>query len=398
MEAVIEIGDRPLETRANDGEQKSPLIIETISLRGFRNLSDVDLAPSPRFNVIAGDNGQGKTNILEAIYLGGTTRSFRTTKLAEVVGHDKTLATSKLVVREGPSEHDIAREQVVGLQGGARSVKVDGKRPASLAAYAIKTPVVVFHPGEVALSQGPSGERRRLLDRAGLYAAPGSLADADAYARAIRERQRALETRGAMARDLDQWEALAVRHGLSIMGVRRRASEALLTAAERAFRRIAAPDLTLTGAFAPSAPEDEAAYLKALSESRAVDMRRKSASIGPHRDELALFINGHAVRGTASQGQHRALVLALKAAEIEVIGDARGARPILLLDDVSSELDRERTRALMAFLRDLEGQVFLTTTRPELIVLGDAEGLSFGDETRRDWTVREGAIVTAVNT
>jgi DNA replication and repair protein RecF len=115
-------------------------------------------------------------------------------------------------------------------------------------------------------------------------------------------------------------------------------------------------------------------------------MRRGSAGVGPHRDELALAIDGHAVRGVASQGQHRAVTLALKSAEIEVVGQARGVRPILLLDDVSSELDRARTAALFSFLREQRGQVFLTTTRPELIDTGDDGGA------RRDFVVRDGRI------
>ena len=367
------------------------LVIASLAVRGFRNLAPLDLEPSRRFNVFAGDNSQGKTNLLEAIYLGATTRSFRTSKLGELVTHGDELASAKLDVVEGDEgdEGQIRREQVVGLKGATRSVKVDGKRPPSLAAFAVKTPVVVFHPGEVALSQGSSSERRRLLDRAALYMEPASFGEAEAYARAVRERQRALETRGPGARDLDHWETLVVRHGLAVMRARRRAAESLVAAARTAFARIAAPDLVLEGVYRPSAPEEEAAYLEALAIARIADSRRKSASIGPHRDELVLSLNEHVARGTASQGQHRAIVLALKAAEIEVVADARGVRPVLLLDDVSSELDRERTAALMAFLADQKGQVFLTTTRPELI---DTSALGAFAE-RRDFRVLEGRVV-----
>lgn len=349
------------------------LHIEKLSLRGFRNLASLDLEPARRFNVFAGDNGQGKTNLLEALYLACTTRSFRTSKLAELISHDAELSSVRMGVLEAESSN---REQVVGLAGNTRTVKIDGKRPPTLAAYAVRTPVVVFHPGEVALSQGGSAERRRLLDRASLYMEPASLSENESYARSVRERQRALETRGPSARDLEHWEELVVRHGLEVMRVRRRAAEALLESAKRAFGRIAAPDLELRGAYRPSAPEEQVAYLEALGAARTADSRRKSASLGPHRDELVLSLNEHAARGTASQGQHRAIVLSLKAAEIEVIGDARGVRPLLLLDDVSSELDQHRTSALMTFLRDLEGQVFLTTTRPELIDTGPLAGSS----------------------
>lgn len=367
-----------------------PLAAKKIALRAFRNLESLDLEPSPRFNVFAGDNGQGKTNLLEALYLGCTTRSFRTSKLGDLAQHGAETTSVKLELEEGVAPEAMHREQLVGLRGATRSVKIDGKRPPTLAAYAVRTPVVVFHPGEVALTQGSSGERRKLLDRASLYMEPASLGELDSYLRAIRERQRALEVRGPSARDLDHWETLVVRHGSAVMRIRRRASEALLESARRAFQRIAAPDLVLEGAYQPSAPEDEAAYVQALIASRPADSRRASASIGPHRDELALTINAHAARGTASQGQHRALVLALKAAEIEVVSRARGVRPLLLLDDVSSELDRERTFALMTFLREMEGQVFLTTTRPELI---DTGPLATASE-RADFQVSGGRITT----
>ena len=169
------------------------------------------------------------------------------------------------------------------------------------------------------------------------------------------------------------------------MDHRARAGELLAEGTKAAFARIAAPDLVLDVAYAPGAPRDEAAYQEELERRRPIDLRRGSAGVGPHRDDLTLAISGHAVRGIASQGQHRAVTLALKSAEIDVIGSARGVRPVLLLDDVSSELDRERTAALFSFLRDQEGQVILTTTRPELIDTGR-------DAPRSDFSIRGGYL------
>ena len=114
----------------------------------MRNLVSVDLAPNPRFNVIAGDNGQGKTNLLEAIYVAATSKSFRPAKPGELVTHGGDVASVRMVVRDDAT----LREQSVGLRMGARLVRADGKRPPTLAAYATKTPVVVFYPGEVGIS------------------------------------------------------------------------------------------------------------------------------------------------------------------------------------------------------------------------------------------------------
>jgi DNA replication and repair protein RecF len=197
-----------------------------------------------------------------------------------------------------------------------------------------------------------------------------------------------LELRGENARDLPHWEELAVRHGLAVSEARARAAERIVPRAVAAFARLAPPGIALEGRYARSAPEDAAAFRASLESTRTRDRARGSASVGPHRDDLALELNGQSVRGMASQGQHRAIVLALELAEIEVIADRRDVRPILLLDDVSSELDEGRTAALFHELREQRGQVLLTTTRPELI---ETSGLS-GMEERRDFVVVGGEI------
>jgi DNA replication and repair protein RecF len=377
----------PGEEQTQEGRPVRPLAVASVSVRSFRNLATVDLTFGPRFNVFAGDNGQGKTNLLEAIYVFATSQSFRTSRPREVVAHGEETASVRGVVREGDEE----REQSVGLRTGLRAVRIDGKRPSTLASYAVRTPTVVFHPGAVGLSSGAGAERRRLLDRLALYRAPQSLADGEAYVRAVRARQRVLETRGEQARDLDDWEALMVRHGSAMATARADAAERLGAAAERAFDRIgrrAVEDVGLSVVYVPNAPREPEAFRARLAENRVRDHARGSATCGPHRDDLSLDLGGRPVRGVASQGQHRAVVLSLELAEIEVVGEARGVRPLLLLDDVSSELDRDRTAALFAALRAHEGQVLLTTTRPELI----ETGLVSRVEERRDFTVVAGTI------
>lgn len=363
------------------GMRVNSLWVEHLEVRGFRNLKPVSIALDARFNVVAGDNGQGKTNLLEALYVVATSKSFRSAKMTDVVAFDDALAS----VRARVVEDGDARTQSVGIRAGQRLAKIDDKKAPSLAQYAVRTPMVVFHPGEIALSMGASAERRKLLDRTSLYLAPAAMAELESYTKALRARQRTLETRGVAAKDLPEWEALCVQHGLALMAYRARASEQLAFGAKAAFARIGAPELQLEVAYAPGAPREEMEFLAGLERRRASDLHRGSAGIGPHRDDLSLSLDGRSVRGVASQGQHRSVTLALKSAEIEVIGGARGVRPILLLDDVSSELDRERTAALFSFLRDQEGQVVLTTTRPELIDTGSAGS-------RADFAIRSGVV------
>ncbi len=361
------------------------LAVEALSVRNFRNLASVDLELGARLNVVYGANGQGKTNLLESVYVLGTSRSFRTGRQVEQIARGSTLASIRARVREGAA----LREQSIGLQGGARTVRVDGKRPATLAAYAVWTPMVVFHPGALSLASGSGVERRRLLDRTALYMMPSSQGEREGYAKASRARQRVLETRGDRAPDLDSWEALMVQHGLALSTSRRLAAEALSGPVERAFAVIGGGSHSLQVRYERGAPEEPESFRLELARHRARDRARRSATAGPHRDDLVLDLDGVRVRGMASQGQQRAVVIALELGEIEVIERARGVRPVLLLDDVSSELDATRTRALFTALRQENGQVLLTTTRPELI---DTEGLG-GAYERRDFRAVSGQIL-----
>jgi DNA replication and repair protein RecF len=364
------------------------LCVSELRTQGFRNLASGSVSLGPRFTVLSGDNGQGKTNVLEALYVALTSKSFRTSKLGELLAHQGG-AEGIASIRSEITEDGTHRTQLVALRKGQRLVKIDDKRPASLAEYAVQSPVVVFHPGELSLSMGASGERRRLLDRVALYQAPVALDALERYTHAMRARQRVLATRGTTAGDLGDWESLMVEQATLLMSHRRRAAEMLGERARTVFAEIGSPGLHLLVTYAPGGPEEPEALLRELAQLRGADMRRGSANKGPHRDDLALGLGEHPARGTASQGQHRAIVLSLKAAEIEAIAAARGTRPILLLDDVSSELDRERTRALFSFLRAQRGQVLLTTTRPELI------DIAASDE-RVDYTVCDGTVTRLV--
>lgn len=356
------------------------MLVRSLAIRNIRNLRSIDLVPGPLLNVLSGDNGQGKTNLIEAVYLAATSRSFRTPNLKDVVAKGE---------RDGNVRMEIASDhgdyaQSVGLRGGMRQLRLGEKKPDSIVQFAAKTPVVAFSPSEISLSSGPGKERRKLLDRIALYTSPAAAESGMRYTRALKNRQRALEGRGAKASDLDAWEELVVRHGLETMRSRKESSARIAEEAKAIFAEIGAMGAVLDATYVPSAPEDPLAYASLLRATRDVDARRKSASSGPHRDDLVVTLGGTPVRGFASQGQHRAIVLSLKAAELAIVAGSRKVRPVLLLDDVSSELDRDRATALMGFLAKQQGQVFVTTTRPELIETSPTG--------RKDFWVRAGAI------
>ncbi len=360
------------------------LSVERLSVANIRNLQSVTLDLGADIVVLAGPNGSGKTSLLEALYLLCTSKSFRASRPAESIAHGQGEAHVRGQLLDG----SVKRTHRLALKEGVRAVRLDEKRPPSLAAYALASPVVIFHPGELTLSMGPAMERRQFLDRVAFYTTPNGTKALEDYTRAHRARQKLLETRGIDAADIDPWEALVARHGLELMQARQHAARTIVEAMEHAFEQFASPQLVLRGKYASTAPDDEESYLTMLQNSRTADLHRGSARVGPHRDDLELLLDGQPLRQVGSQGQHRAAVLALKVAEIGALERARGTKPILLLDDVSSELDANRSRAFFAFLQREHGQVFLTTTRPEWIETG-----TFGSTcTRLDLEVDRGAF------
>ncbi|MBX3183817.1 MAG: DNA replication and repair protein RecF [Polyangiaceae bacterium] len=366
----------------------SRLSFQSLSVRGFRNISELTLEPAERLNVLAGDNGQGKTSLLEAVYFLATSRSFRAERMGELVQQGQSAA----VVRAQVVEQGVPREQRAAITGGRRSLKLDDKAPKNLASYATRTPVVVFHPGDLALGSGPASVRRTLLSRVALYFEPTALSHQGRYTRAARERQRLLDERGTEARELEVFEILMAESGALLAATHRRAAERLAQAVLPAFRRMAAPDLQLEVRYQPGGAEDREVFQRELFTRRLRDKSARRPSFGPQRDDLELSLDGRSARRHASQGQLRVLTLALKLAELTCVREARGAHPVLLLDDVSSELDPERTGAVYRFVREAASQVFVTTTRPELFTTPELE-----PDERRDFRLVRGALERTVS-
>lgn len=347
------------------------VVFERIKVDAFRNIAHLDIEPVARLNVISGENGQGKTSLLEALYVVATTKSFRTQRLKDVVQEGcETAVVSAQVSSRGES-----RTLRGALSANGRSWRIDGKRPERLAEYALNHPVVVFHPGDLNLVGGSAEGRRTLLDRIALFDDPLSLDALRQYKRALKSRQRVLEERGESSRDLDALEAVAARHGARVARGRAQCAKLLEPRIEQVFSGMRRSELKLTVRYEPAGTVDEEEFKQELTKRRMQDLRRRSASFGPQRDDLSMTLDGLPSRSHSSQGQQRLITLALKLAELDCVMSATGLKPVLLLDDVSSELDEERTKAVFDYLSDSQSQVFVTTTRPELFVTpGLAEG------------------------
>lgn len=365
-----------------------PLTLDWLTLFDTRNVERLEIEPARHLNVIAGNNGHGKTSVLEAIYALATSRSFRTAKLTELVRHTADAARVGGRFAEHWSSGKLVRGQSIELtRRGKRSLTLDGVEPSSLTEYATRSPVVVFEPKQLGLTTGASAERRMLLDRVTLFTHPEAATHRARYGRALKERQALLLDRFRdRTTELDAYEAILADHGAHLTAIRAVAVDELRETILEAFGRIASPELRLEVRYEAGGSADRETAQRALAEARRTDAQRKRASFGPHRDDLDLRLGGYEARVVASQGQHRALTLALKSAELSTIARARGVQPILLLDDVSSELDADRTAALFLHLAETESQIFLTTTRRDLIVSArhDAE--------RADFVVEQGVI------
>ena len=335
--------------------------VTRVSARDFRNLERAEAALGESVTVVHGPNGAGKTNLLEALYFGCTARSCRTSNERELVRFGAKVARVEVEV----DAEDGAHRLEVGLEPGeAKRVRVDGAAIAGSAGADVRPLVNVFMPDRLDLVKGAPALRRAHLDQLVAALWPSRAANRTAYTRALAQRN-ALIARvraGAGAPDLlDPWDAELAQAGIALMGDREEACTILGPRFADRARDLGLPeDATLT--YRPRSRASDAAALRAeLRERRDEDLGRGFSAHGPHRDELLLAHAGRPLRAYGSQGQQRLGLLALLFAERDVLLDARGLPPLMLLDDVMSELDSARRERLVELMAS-GGQAVVTTT------------------------------------
>lgn len=346
--------------------------IERLRGTGFRNLAPFDLTLSPRVVVVRGHNGQGKTNLLEALHLCATGRSFRLAPPGEMLGHGLSQALLDAVFVHREVRHAVD----VSLGPKQRTVRIDEKPLRRLARLVELVNVVSFFPDDLRIVKGSPEERRRFLDRLVANQQPTFVDASLDYLKALRSRNALL--RQAKALDVALLEAFdepLVRLGTFIHEARVQALSALAPGAAELFASMM-PGLHLAMQLHAGLPEYDGsdfaqAFRAALKQRRRTDLARGLTTAGPHRADVQFTIDAHDGRAFASQGQQRTLVLALKLAELRGVQALYGTAPILLLDDVSSELDRERARLLFDAIRGMEGQVWVSTTGAVALPVGD---------------------------
>jgi DNA replication and repair protein RecF len=348
------------------------VILRALRVRGWRNLGAITLHPGARATVLHGQNGQGKTNLLEAAYYAVTFRSFRTHAQGDLIcwGCPAAAIEAEIVTR------GVQRLLRIQLGQGKKTTLLDGKAVRRDSSALEGAAVVLFGPDELRLPKAPAAERRRFLDRAVFASFRPYFREALAFEKALRGRNALLRSGPPSPVLLDSHDEQLAARGARIVLRRRALVEKLAGRFAEAFSRIhgglhVGAQYRSTASVASAVTEEEvtAALLEELRRERAADLRRGFTGSGPQTDDLELQLAGHPARQHGSQGQLRALVLALKIAELEHLGETIGEPPLLLLDDVASELDLERRGKLFETIAALSCQTLITVTEPEHLPL-----------------------------
>lgn len=348
--------------------------VTSLRLVNFRNYPSLSLRPDAGLCVLTGENAAGKTNVLEALFLCSLGRSHRTVRDGEMVRSKEAFASVAVDVdtRGGPR-----RIECKLFPGERKKFSIDGTALSRSGELLGCLNVVMFAPEDLSLVKDGPGERRRFLDMAISQLRPSYYYTLQQYNNALKQRNALLKDPDGLDYDtLACWDEQLSVLGASIILARAELVERLGMIAAEQHDTLSDGAEELTVSYEPDVePESSGDLVKtlrlALADSAERDVFRGSTSVGPHRDDVRLSINRTDVRVYGSQGQQRTTVLSLKLAQLEILRSEKGDAPVLLLDDVFSELDRNRQRMLLIAAQDC--QTFLTCTHLEEVAAAGVE-------------------------
>lgn len=361
-----------------------------LELRNFRSYESLTFRPEPGVNVLVGPNGAGKSSVLEAIGYLATLSSFRRAPEGSLVGEraDVAIARGEFVSGGGGTVIEVETPRT-----GRRRVLLNGKGVQGRAAVAAAASVVAFLPDDLDLVKRGPAYRREYIDDVAAQAWPAAGAEQSDYERALRQRNALLRKEGRRADGptLDVWDERVSLLGAKILA-RRLAAAALLEPAVAGLylelgegsERFGWSYLSsgLGKLAAPSTGDLVEPLRRAMAAARHDDLERRTTTVGPHRDDLVMLLDGRDARTRASQGEQRSIALGLRLAAFQLLSDHRGSPPVLLLDDVFSELDADRGERLVGHLP--EAQVFVTSARSEEVPM-----------VGKRWRVEDGEVTAA---
>lgn len=343
------------------------MIVESLHLNSYRNIEDATLEFSERFNYITGRNAQGKTNLLEAIHIFSLGRSFRTRRATELIRFGSEHFFLRLT---GRSDSGVEFRLEMGQERSGRTkLSINGKQAGGISEIIGFMPSVIFTPRDVDLSSGPPSGRRVYLDYTAAQVSPGFLADLKEYRKALKQRNSLLRAAAAGGilddTQLGVWDEALARKGAAVVRGRAEILEVIGERASSIFAEVLNREDGLELAYRCSYDQEtggEESLRAALLAARENEKKRGYTLAGPHYDDVMMKIDGEDVRKFASQGRKRLLAVVLKLAQADVIMSRRGERPVVLLDDIFSELDPGIVSGVRKMLSD-RYQSFITSPR-----------------------------------
>ena len=357
--------------------------IGSLLITSFRNCEKLELHASEGVNVLLGDNAQGKSAILEAIYLIATSKSHRTMRDSDMIRVGDDIA--RVCAQVARSARNDATLEVLLSRSEKKVVRIDKVKHDRIGDLVGQLNAVIFSSLDIDMVRGEPLLRRRFMNLDISQTSPQYIYALGRYKRVLEQRNnllKELKSAGGQSNSLDVWDSQLAGYGAAVMTKRAEFARFLANAASRIHTELTSGGEELALTYKPSPGNDcaetederKSALAEHLVARRDIDILRGSTSVGPHRDDLAISIGGLPARDYASQGQQRSVAVALKLAEIELMEEAAGEPPVLLLDDVTAELDESRRARVLQLTRG-RCQTFVTTTRLEELAGGD---LDFG--------------------
>lgn len=355
------------------------MYIKDIELHNFRNYRDLELAFHPSVNLILGNNAQGKTNLLESIYITSMGKSFRTSKDQEMILFGEEFGRVKVNAQKDYYDTSV---ELIFSKDSKKSAKVDGVKIKKSSQLLENIYIVIFSPEDLRIVKDEPEKRRKFIDRELCQLRPKYYEDLSNYKKVLLQRNAYLKEYEVDPAILDLWDMQLAKYGASIMMMRAdfvkkldkisRGIHGAITNGKENLELKYVPNVSLAGSLA----ELEESYYKMVRGTFDNDLRQRTTTKGPHKDDLEFYIDGISVRSFGSQGQQRTSALSIKLAELSLIKEETGEEAILLLDDVMSELDLERQEFLVKSLADI--QMFITTTEiPDKLKETLPEGKTF---------------------
>ena len=339
------------------------MIIKSLSIRDFRNHSSKNLSFNPGINVITGPNASGKTNIVEAAYYLSLARSFRGVDDEDLIAHEAECAEINSQIIEGVVKRNIR----ILITKKGRSVLINGKKVSKVSDLAKCVNVLLFEPKDVLLFRGSPKERRNFLDINLSKQFPAYLEYISRYEKALKQRNELLKSGNCDENLLNTTTELLVKYAGPIINYRAmyvKDINDILIKITRALTGVNEKIEIQYRPFVPMSADYQTAALEAFNRSLDNDLKHKATSIGIHREDISVSLNGREIGTYGSQGENRLVSLALKLSPYFMIKD-EDKKPIVVLDDVMSELDEIHQRRLVSFLRKFS-QVFITGTELEI--------------------------------